>query len=107
MQEANHYPHHGNAAYNQIHDPSRGEDYYRQSFVKPRREGLAKRNAWGDVDRKMAARGRMVRQEHRQICQRLAVVIALPLAPFWLLFAAFNYPLAEASPGFSPVDWSS
>jgi len=49
----------------------------------------------------------MVRQEHRQICQRLAVVIALPLAPFWLLFAAFNYPLAEASPGFSPVDWSS
>lgn len=28
---------------------------------------------------------------HRQICQRLAVVIAMPLAPFWLLFAVINF----------------
>src|SRR4051794_33511651 len=35
---------------------------------------------------------RVMQPSHRKICKRLAVLIALPLAPFWLLFAAANYP---------------
>jgi hypothetical protein len=34
----------------------------------------------------------LMQSSHRQICQRLAVVIAMPLAPFWLLFAVINFP---------------
>jgi hypothetical protein len=33
-----------------------------------------------------------MQSRHRQICQRLAVVIAMPLAPFWMLFAVINFP---------------
>jgi hypothetical protein len=38
-------------------------------------------------------RGTAVGQSRRRLLQHLAVFLALPLAPLWLLFAVVNYPL--------------
>lgn len=62
----------------------------------------ARKRGWARVRLPLRAEERyMMKAGHRQICQRSAVLVALPLAPFWLLFAAINYPFIV------PADHSS